>query len=132
MKVISIKQPWAHLICAGIKTVENRSWQFPDKYFGQEILVHAGLKSAGELNQLLNRWQDLVLFHHNSTIKFYDQCDFIYGAIIGSITVVDCLQNYDSIWSEKDRYNWIIEKPRLWVRPIFDVKGKLGFWDFEI
>lgn len=27
MKVLSIQQPWAALICAGIKDVENRTWK---------------------------------------------------------------------------------------------------------
>jgi hypothetical protein len=27
MKVLSVQQPWASLICAGIKDVENRSWK---------------------------------------------------------------------------------------------------------
>ncbi len=27
MKALSIKQPWAWLICAGYKDIENRSWR---------------------------------------------------------------------------------------------------------
>ena len=27
MKELSVQQPWASLICAGIKDVENRSWK---------------------------------------------------------------------------------------------------------
>lgn len=27
MKLLTIKQPWASLICLGIKDVENRTWK---------------------------------------------------------------------------------------------------------
>ena len=30
MKTISVQQPWASLICAGIKDVENRNWKPKD------------------------------------------------------------------------------------------------------
>jgi hypothetical protein len=38
MKTLSIKQPFAELICRGIKTIENRSWD--TKYRGK-LLIHA-------------------------------------------------------------------------------------------
>ena len=40
MKILSIRQPWAHLITQGSKDIENRSW--PTKYRGA-FLVHASL-----------------------------------------------------------------------------------------
>ena len=44
MKVLSVQQPWASLICAGIKDVENRTWKaakVPDR-----ILIHASSKKV--------------------------------------------------------------------------------------
>lgn len=41
MKVLSIRQPWAWLICAGYKDVENRDWR--TNYRGR-ILIHAPKK----------------------------------------------------------------------------------------
>jgi|GEM_PF-3784742 len=43
-KAISIKQPWAYLICTGIKDIENRTWKCPEKYIGQRVYVHASAK----------------------------------------------------------------------------------------
>lgn len=31
-KAISVKQPWAYLLCAGIKPIENRTWPLPEKH----------------------------------------------------------------------------------------------------
>ena len=42
MIAITIKQPWAYLIAAGIKDIENRTW--PTKFRGR-VLVHAAAKS---------------------------------------------------------------------------------------
>jgi len=41
MKTLSIRQPFASLICRGIKTIENRSWD--TKYRGK-LLIHASGK----------------------------------------------------------------------------------------
>lgn len=44
MKTLSIQQPWASLVCAGIKDVENRTWkaaQVPGR-----ILIHASSKKV--------------------------------------------------------------------------------------
>ena len=39
IKVLSVRQPWAWLICAGFKDVENRSWK--TSYQGR-LYIHAG------------------------------------------------------------------------------------------
>lgn len=39
MKALSVKQPWASVICTGLKDVENRTWkpaQIPGRF-----LIHA-------------------------------------------------------------------------------------------
>ena len=41
MKALSIRQPWASLIVAGIKDIENRSWV--TNYRGK-LLIHAAQK----------------------------------------------------------------------------------------
>ena len=42
MKTLSIKQPWASLICEGIKDIENRTWH--TKFRGR-ILIHSSQKA---------------------------------------------------------------------------------------
>ena len=44
MKTLSIQQPWASMICAGIKDVENRTWK-PAEVPGR-ILIHASSKKV--------------------------------------------------------------------------------------
>ena len=44
MKAITLHQPWASLIAAGIKTIETRSWAPPRRLIGQRIAIHASRK----------------------------------------------------------------------------------------
>lgn len=39
---ITVHQPWASLIAAGDKNVENRDWQPPESLIGKWIAIHAG------------------------------------------------------------------------------------------
>jgi hypothetical protein len=41
MKTLSIRQPYASLICRGIKTIENRTW---DTTYRGKLLIHASGK----------------------------------------------------------------------------------------
>lgn len=54
------------------------------------------------------------------------------SAIIGSVEIVDCVINHPSVWAEKGVYNWVLANPVLFEKPILNVKGKLGFWDYEL
>mgnify|MGYP007112424682 CR=1 FL=1 len=52
---------------------------------------------------------------------------FPKGAIIGSVVIVDCVQNHPSVWAEKGCWNWVLKDAVLFAEPIKNVKGKLGF-----
>lgn len=148
MKAISIKQPWAYLICSGIKDIENRTWKCPQKYIGQRVLIHASNGKGFKIN--LTDGQMIAAF--GSIAKQSINGKFDFGAIIGSVEIVDCVVNHSSIWAEKSIdckdgcpdvencpagkcphliYNWILANPILFDEPILNVKGKLGFWDYE-
>lgn len=131
-KAISIKQPWAYLICAGIKDVENRTW--PTKYRGR-VYIHASAKLA----------KHEFTWEQSSELAKHEELDIVYSAIIGHVDIVDCVINYDSIWAEQSDmfrrthsagivsnppiYNWVLANPVLFDKPILNVKGKLSFWD---
>lgn len=125
-KVITIKQPWASLIAHGIKDIENRTWR--TNYRGR-VLIHAAASSDKEPYKLFNDEQ----------AKAVDDCIMevccFYGqksAIIGSVEIVDCVQNHPSIWAEKGVYNWVLANPILFDKPIEGVKGKLSFWEYDL
>ena len=127
MKAISIKQPWASLIVHGIKDIENRTWMCPKKYIGHRVLIHASLKGA-------NFWNSPVVgrvdeFLREISKSGTDWSNYPNGAIIGSVKIVDCVQNHSSVWAEKGVFNWVASDPILFDVPI-PAKGKLSFWDY--
>lgn len=133
MKVLSVKQPWAYLLCAGVKDIENRTWKLPEKYNGERVLIHAGAQWDDRHRNMahlftIKQWgalspsMQVVMAHGNLPTS----------AIIGSVRFVDCVINHPSIWAEKGVYNWVLSNPILFDKPILNVKGKLSFWDYDL
>lgn len=125
MKTLSIKQPWASLIALGIKDIENRSWS---TNFRGRIYIHASKVPVKGLWNNLNRKQVHEAINSN---KIDNYTVLPYEAIIGTVEIVDVVRDYDSIWAEKNQYNWILKNPVLFDTPIENVKGKLLLWDYE-
>lgn len=146
IKVLSVRQPWAHLIINGgtwpgphdnlafYKTGENRTWR--TRHRGR-LYIHAsqGYKKT---------------FHEVLTDKIYDDYGVLipaiknmqFGEIIGYIDLVDCLEktdinkdsyHYDNPWHWNDAnpgFLWTLRNPIV-ITPI-KAKGKLGIWTHKI
>lgn len=120
MKAITIKQPWASLIVSGLKDIENRSWK---TNFRGRVLIHASMKAD-------NHWSASEFLREISK-SGTDWSNYHFGAIIGSVEIVGCVQNHPSIWAEKGAWNWVLENPVMFPNPITGVKGKLSFWNYD-
>ena len=129
IKVLSIRQPWAWLICSRIKDVENRTWK--TNYRGR-LYIHAGKTFDWDAIGFCR----LIGEHHAATMiyeyfcpcqgKFTDHLDE-FGAIIGCVDLVDCIQNSRSIWAEPGLFHWKVNHP-LELAPI-PLKGQLGIFE---
>lgn len=140
MKTISIKQPWASLICYGIKDIENRTWQ--TKFRGR-VLVHSSAKNDSRSHSINNiftpeQWEKMRITGGSNLLWKMIKSNWELSAIIGSVEIVDCVINHNSIWAEGTIskgypvYNWVLAKPVLFAEPILNVKGKLSFWDYPM
>lgn len=125
MKAITIKQPWASLIVYGIKDIENRNWR---TNFRGRILIHSSAK--GDIAQFGCLQPNQRLKVLNTPISRICFNDLPFGSIIGSVEIVDCVQNHPSIWADKGVYNWVLANPVLFKNPI-PAKGKLSFWEYD-
>ena len=136
MKVLSVKQPWASLIVAGIKKVENRTWQ-PKELPGR-ILIHASKKtSLRAMAKEPLEWVQEIL-NHQTYGNFPDFPELPDGAIIGYVTVEkidkDCA---NSVWAAGDNndpnlYYWHVADAYVFDSPITGVKGKLNLWQYDL
>ena len=140
MKALSIKQPWAWLYCTplNLKDVENRNWRIGRKTspaFGdrnadfrielpQRIYIHAGKvmdTSAGDfIAERLNRLQSLELANAIRN-------GLPLGAIIGEVTITECVEKSDSPWFT-GKYGFVRIDPVLYKTPI-PCRGQLGFFN---
>ncbi|WP_286847040.1 ASCH domain-containing protein [Proteiniphilum sp. UBA5463] len=159
MKTISLRQPWAFLICSGIKDIENRTWKLPEKYKGERVLIHASRTiTFGQFCNYIVNLDNEDLGLQKIVRENCFRKSWLYtletSAIIGSVEIVDCVLNHPSIWAEKTDllglsetyykiyssvinvppiiHNWVLANQILFDKPILNVKGKLGFWDYDL
>lgn len=146
-RAVSIKQPWTYLVGAGIKPIENRTW--PTKYRGP-VLLHAGAQydtRHRNMSQLFTpeQWENMRVVGGKELLNKMISSSFDKSAIIGIANIVDCVINHPSVWAEKTEgkmignvfapyadckliYNWVMDKPILFEKPVLNVKGKLSFF----
>jgi hypothetical protein len=110
MKSLSIRQPWAWLIAAGHKNIENRGWRTD---FVGRIYIHAA--------KLYDNSYRADLYH----IALPSVMTF--GAIIGEVDIVDCVTRSNSKWFIGP-YGFVLSNPVLYIKPI-PCKGRLGFFE---
>ena len=119
MRCLSIRQPWAWLICAGKKTIENRVWQTP--YRGT-IAIHASTTKS-EVGRLRK--------HFNTDV--FSAADFQFGAIIGFADIVD-VQPYGRGHEQNGfacgPYCFRLENGRLLKVPV-PMMGKLNLFTLD-
>jgi len=137
MKALSIKQPWAWLICAGYKDYENRDWSLPKSfYLPQRIYIHAGKRVDDKGAVWL--WDNKERLGIQGIIKEWtDICNFWKGSfLIGSVDIVGQIIENDLRWFGNPKwftgeYGFLLANPTLFNTPI-PYKGRLGFFEVEI
>ncbi len=131
MKALSIKQPWAWLICAGHKDVENRNW---NTNFRGRIYVHAGKSfDIGEFVPAAMKYRKSPNFNGDfrSFMDLYDRKILSYGAIIGEVDITGCIRNSRSPWAVPGQYHFLLANGILYDKPI-PCRGALGFFEPKI
>jgi ASCH domain len=111
VKALTIRQPWASLIMAGIKDVEDRSWR--TTYRGR-LIVHAG------------RIDRLPMLEHGHLLAAQPPA----GAVIGTVEVVGCVRDYDSPWALRGLWHWVLADPQPLDDPV-PFTGRLGLWNLS-
>jgi hypothetical protein len=97
MKVLSVRQPWAHLIVSGIKAIENRSWT--TAYRGP-LLIHAG-----------QNWADVPVEVIEEQFGISIPRQLSVGGIIGVADVVGVITKSDDAFFTGP-FGWQLENAR--------------------
>jgi hypothetical protein len=115
VKAISIRQPWAWLIIAGKKDIENRSWSTNHR---GPLAIHAGLGRATRSLSEIQRYFAVRI----------PEDELQRGGLIGTIEVVDVVTKHKSKWFEGP-FGWVLRDPQP-VRFV-PMSGKLGFFNVD-
>lgn len=127
MKAITIKQPWASLIVSGLKDIENRTWKTNSR---GRVLIHAGAKADNHWSASVPVCDKVDKYLREISKGGTDWSNYPFSSIIGSVEIVDCVQNHPSLWAENGVWNWVLANPILFPEPI-PAKGKLSFWEYD-
>ncbi|HQW34716.1 MAG TPA: ASCH domain-containing protein [Thermoflexales bacterium] len=130
MQTISIRQPYAWLICAGHKSIENRSWGIATP---KTLAVHASQRKMTREDWTLLRELCKQILH----IPVPAAEDLRLGAVIGWMDVERVETDETKLtpeqynWSDEDSKWWIISRAGFIDFPI-PLKGRLGLFDTEM
>lgn len=137
MKALSIKQPWAWLICAGYKDIENRSWSLhmPPLYTWRgyaknvptRIYIHTGLSTSDMIPEVIEFAKERLTILQRLTMLAAFDAGIFHGGIIGEVDITGCVEKSDSLWFVGP-FGFTLANPVLYETPI-PCKGKLGFFN---
>jgi len=150
MKALSVKQPWAGMIAAGLKTIETRTWA--TGYRGPILLV-ASKKPVypGQVGQCSHclQFSDRVEFDvigadtrnvfcnicgKETGVTFFDASLSGRAQCIAELAECHVMSKLDEAAAccriYPGAYSWVLEN----IRPLkpFEVKGQLGLFDVQL
>jgi len=154
-RALSIAEPWAYLIAAGFKQLENRTWR--TDYRGT-IAIHASKATRNCYDeQLIFEVCDLhpAIFKALDDERIDGENQILHlGAIIGTVDIIDCVEYNGAIDADEvfGRFNYltadgpapelpvgawaegphcfVLANPRRFARPIA-CAGKLSLWSLS-
>ena len=120
VKIISVRQPWAWLLVAGHKDIENRTWR--TSYRGP-LLIHASLGADPE--NFMPKQREWLEFAGIAIPE-----DLPRGAIVGAVTLAGVVEAHGttSPWFEGP-YGFLVTDPVEFAEPI-QWRGRLGIRDY--
>ena len=127
MKTITIKQPYASLIAAGVKKYEFRTWK--SKYRGK-LLIHAG---KGIDKKAMEKFKNYNLEYPSGCIIAI--CDMVDCVKIDEETREMLLKENELVYGKAamdksfDGYGFRLENVKM-IEEI-SVKGALSFWEYD-
>lgn len=131
---LAVKQPWASLICAGIKDVENRSWQ--TDYRGRIYIVASSTNVNADFDNKL--YAPEILQTVKEAVEkgnIADIHELPQSAVIGYVDLIDCTgESVESIWSSgslrEGNINWVLQNAHVFEQPLLPgFKAKLKLFE---
>lgn len=144
MKALTIWQPYAGLIAAGIKTIETRGWPAPKNLIGQRVAIHAAKKwdtaRVADWDRVTRWLWDRGIYTAEEMKRIIDLTGpLATGKVLSIATLAECSlmevapnETEEQFgWFATRRYGWrFAENQRLQFPPT--VAGMQGVWEWAI
>lgn len=142
MKAITVWQPWAGALAAGIKENETRGW--PTKYRGP-IAIHSAMKAIRHTQSDLytnDETREVICRRLELPEIIDDPTSFPMGCILATAELVDCIKITPELVATLStdelalggytlgRYAWKLANVQRLPEPI-PAKGRQGLWNWE-
>lgn len=155
-RALTIHQPWADLIIAGAKDVENRRWALPSTVSTPlRLWIHAAKKPDPRMREILEAEYGADVYLSARTLPGDNPAH--YGALLGSVTVTGCHHADDckravpdwsryedrghvvgvgikdgfcSRWAEPNCWHWELSDPKPLPEPI-PMRGRQRLWKID-
>ncbi len=132
---ISVWQPWASLIAAGLKPFEVRGWCPPKKFMHRPIAIHAAMKSETKsvIRGLLDVYQNTAAM---PVIEAALRNELPHGAVLCTVIIKSVMPSdavVDPLTSKRfpaGGFAWQLDIVHYFSRPV-DARGMQGFWWWE-
>lgn len=136
-KVLSIRQPWASLIAAGLKTVETRSW--PTRWRGA-LVIQAGRSRTFQERKLCA----LELREHLERAELPKFDELPRGCVVAVCRIVDCLETSEAAQLpaleaelalgdySTGRHAWMLGQVLPMPHERMPLPGQLGLWQAPV
>lgn len=120
---ISIQQPFAGLVAAGLKEVDNRPWR--TDYRGP-LLIHASRKvDACAAMAVRCGYHPRTMRHAPEIAPFGHGLELAAGGIVGVADLIDIVEDHPSPWFEGP-FGWVFANAR--PLPFLPHVGNLGIF----
>jgi len=93
--------------------------------FRGRFAVHVSLKRANSEDVDI----DAIPRGLRESVKWAWEHNASAGRVIGSVELVDCIRDSNSIWANDNYWHWVLRDPRPYSRSR-PAKGQLGLWEW--
>ena len=93
MNALTLHQPWAGLLAAGVKTIETRSWAAPQSAIGQQMAIHASKRKFNYYGLPFELNVAALKLASSRRFDLVESLGMVLGA--GMLDACECVVNYD-------------------------------------
>lgn len=124
---LTVWQPWAWAIAAGLKQVENRGWKPFSLRPGDVLGIHAALRPV-DVHHLASVRENAVRAGRGLEVP----STFMHGALIAVATYVGVVTSREALSVDQrcwwvGPFGWVLRDVRPLPKPL-EVRGQQGIW----